>query len=67
MVILTLCVYIIVFVVLFCLEIRRLTLGDMYARQWTYSLVGDFDCDLMCFIVECIVIYVQIDTVVIIL
>ena len=67
MVVLTLCVYIIGFVMLYCLKIWRLTLGGMYVRRWTYSLVGDFDCDLICFIVECIVINVQIDTVMIIL
>ena len=63
MVILTLCVYVVVFVMLYCLEIWRLTLGDMYIRRWTYSLVGDFDCDLICCFAECIV---QIDIVMII-
>ena len=45
---LTLCDDVMVLVILLCLEILRLGLGDLHIRRQTCSLVGDLDVDLIC-------------------
>jgi len=47
-IILTLCDDVIVLVILLCLEILRLGLGDVHIRRQTCSLVEDLDVDLIC-------------------